>query len=335
MSARVIVPCICVLASGLLVAAQAGATPPLPGERIAANVTAAGLDVSGLTVDEAAARLDGAFGERLRQGAVTVRAADINWRLTGAGAQVRLDTETSVKRAVYAGREHRGARVDVPLAVTYAQSAVNAFTNRIRKRLHRQARDSQVRITVRRVRVTHSKRGRDINRTDLRQKIGAALSDPHSDRLIRPRLQSPRPKIDAGKARASAATVVTVERRTFTARLFKNLKVVKTYRVAVGKPQYPTPRGRFTVTSKQVNPVWSVPNSPWAGELAGSTVAGGTAANPLKARWMGLAGGIGFHGTGESGSIGTRASHGCIRMHVPDVIALYERVPVGTPVLIS
>jgi len=30
-----------------------------------------------------------------------------------------------------------------------------------------------------------------------------------------------------------------------------------------------------------------------------------------------------------------RASHGCIRMHVPDVIALYKRVPLGTPVLIG
>ena len=129
--------------------------------------------------------------------------------------------------------------------------------------------------------------------------------------------------------------MITIEQKTFKLRLFKHLKVVKTYKVAVGQPQYPTPRGRFSITSKQVNPVWSVPNSAWAGELAGTTVTGGTAANPLKARWMGLAGGVGIHGTGEDGSIGTRASHGCIRMHVSDVIALYKRVPIGTPVLIG
>ena len=80
--------------------------------------------------------------------------------------------------------------------------------------------------------------------------------------------------------------------------------------------------------------MWSVPNSPWAGELPGTTVAGGCAANPLKARWMGIADGVGIHGTGEDYSIGSRASHGCIRMHVSDVIDLYPRVPVGTPVLI-
>jgi len=50
---------------------------------------------------------------------------------------------------------------------------------------------------------------------------------------------------------------------------------------------------------------------------------------------MGIANGVGIHGTGEDGSIGTRASHGCIRMHVSDVIRLYKRVPVGTPVLIA
>jgi lipoprotein-anchoring transpeptidase ErfK/SrfK len=50
---------------------------------------------------------------------------------------------------------------------------------------------------------------------------------------------------------------------------------------------------------------------------------------------MGIANGVGIHGTGEDGSIGTRASHGCIRMHVGDVVALYKRVPVGTPVLIG
>ncbi|MGH2919521.1 MAG: L,D-transpeptidase, partial [Solirubrobacteraceae bacterium] len=65
-----------------------------------------------------------------------------------------------------------------------------------------------------------------------------------------------------------------------------------------------------------------------------TTVGGGSAANPLKARWMGITGSVGIHGTGQDYSIGTRASHGCIRMHVWDVIALYNRVPIGTPVLI-
>jgi lipoprotein-anchoring transpeptidase ErfK/SrfK len=74
--------------------------------------------------------------------------------------------------------------------------------------------------------------------------------------------------------------------------------------------------------------------SSWAGSLAGRVIPGGAPDNPLKARWLGIQDGVGIHGTAEEWSIGSRASHGCIRMRVADVIALYPRVPVGTPVLI-
>ena len=57
--------------------------------------------------------------------------------------------------------------------------------------------------------------------------------------------------------------------------------------------------------------------------------------NPLKARWMGIYNGAGFHGTSDDGSLGSAASHGCVRMAVPDVIDLYDRVDVGTPVYIA
>ena len=69
--------------------------------------------------------------------------------------------------------------------------------------------------------------------------------------------------------------------------------------------------------------------------MAGTTVAGGSAENPLRARWMGVTDGVGFHGTDETYSLGTSASHGCIRMSVPEVIELYDQVPVGTPVYIG
>jgi lipoprotein-anchoring transpeptidase ErfK/SrfK len=81
--------------------------------------------------------------------------------------------------------------------------------------------------------------------------------------------------------------------------------------------------------------VWTAPNSPWAGELGGSRIPGGSPANPLRARWMGITGGVGIHGTGQDWSIGRAVSHGCIRMHVWDVVDLYRRVPLGTPVLIG
>jgi lipoprotein-anchoring transpeptidase ErfK/SrfK len=78
-----------------------------------------------------------------------------------------------------------------------------------------------------------------------------------------------------------------------------------------------------------------VPNSAWAGSLAGTVVPGGTPQNPLKARWLGIFAGAGIHGTDSTGSIGTAASHGCIRMLIPDVIELYDQVPVGAPIYIA
>jgi lipoprotein-anchoring transpeptidase ErfK/SrfK len=96
-----------------------------------------------------------------------------------------------------------------------------------------------------------------------------------------------------------------------------------------------TPAGLYRIQNKQVDPAWHVPHSAWAGSLQGQTIPGGAPDNPLKARWLGVYDGVGIHGTSEDWSIGSRASHGCIRMHVSDVIDLFDRVPVGTPVLIG
>ena len=84
-----------------------------------------------------------------------------------------------------------------------------------------------------------------------------------------------------------------------------------------------------------MNPAWSVPNSDWAGSLAGTVVPGGVPENPLKARWLGIYDGAGIHGTDVTSSLGTAASHGCIRMSIPEVIELYDKVPVGAPIYIA
>ncbi|HVF77945.1 MAG TPA: L,D-transpeptidase, partial [Solirubrobacteraceae bacterium] len=70
--------------------------------------------------------------------------------------------------------------------------------------------------------------------------------------------------------------------------------------------------------------------------LAGKTIEPGPD-NPIKARWMAFNGGAGIHGIDPSAysSIGTDASHGCVRMRIPDVISLYARSPVGTPVYVA
>lgn len=115
-------------------------------------------------------------------------------------------------------------------------------------------------------------------------------------------------------------------------RLVRNGKVWKTYSIAVGQPVYPTPTGEYEVNDKQVDPAWYPPSSPWAAELA--TIPPGPG-NPLGTRWIGTtAPGIGIHGTYADSSIGYAASHGCMRMHIPDVEELYDQVTIGMKVSI-
>ena len=110
-------------------------------------------------------------------------------------------------------------------------------------------------------------------------------------------------------------------------------KVTKTYRVAVGMPKYPSPVGNFRIINKAVNPTWNPPDSAWAAGMGPVPPGPG---NPLGTRWMGLnSPGIGIHGTPTSSSIGTAASHGCIRMLIPEAEDLFARVFVGTPVEIA
>jgi lipoprotein-anchoring transpeptidase ErfK/SrfK len=129
-------------------------------------------------------------------------------------------------------------------------------------------------------------------------------------------------------------TIIIVDRSRFKLRLYKKLKLSKTYGVAVGQIGLETPSGLYAINDKQVNPTWNVPKSAWAGKLAGKSIPPGPG-NPLVARWLGIYNGVGIHGTDSPGSIGTAASHGCIRMVPKQVIDLYDRVPMGTPVYIA
>jgi lipoprotein-anchoring transpeptidase ErfK/SrfK len=143
-----------------------------------------------------------------------------------------------------------------------------------------------------------------------------------------------RPNVTIRDLRRVYGTFISVDRGSRTVRLFKALRHSRTYRVAVGAAGFATPAGLHHVISKEVNPTWHVPNRAWAGALAGLTIPPGDPRNPLKARFIAIGAGVGFHGTADLASIGQAASHGCIRMTVADVIDLYNRTPVGTPVLV-
>jgi lipoprotein-anchoring transpeptidase ErfK/SrfK len=132
---------------------------------------------------------------------------------------------------------------------------------------------------------------------------------------------------------ANIGKAIIVDESRRTVRLYSGARVEKGYRCAVGQPRYPTPKGTFKIIAKAMNPAWHNPGSDWARSMPAYIPPGPS--NPLGTRALYLnVSGIRIHGTNKISSIGTAASHGCIRMANSDIENLYPRVPVGIPVFI-
>lgn len=102
-------------------------------------------------------------------------------------------------------------------------------------------------------------------------------------------------------------------------------EVVQTYGVAIGTRSHPTPTGGFHLGPIDWNPAWNPPNSEWArGE---KPRAPGDPRNPMQGVKIYFRKPAYFiHGTNDPGSIGSAASHGCLRMRVSDAMALARRI---------
>jgi lipoprotein-anchoring transpeptidase ErfK/SrfK len=308
--------------------------PPAPDPVLAAGVRAAGVDLGGQTVSQAEATLNQVYGGPAAAD-VIVAVAGKRFTLKTAKVKLAFDANRSARRAYQAGQKAAGKPVDVPLAITFIRTPIRTFVAKAAKAVAIKAKDARAHVTLTHVYRARGKAGRALNQKKVNAAIEAALADPRVPRLLKPGRVATKPAVRTADIARKYATVITVDRAHFKLRLFKHFKFSKSYSVAVGQPAYPTPTGLYAIQNKQVNPTWTVPNSPWAGELQGQSVSGSDPNNPLKARWMGIVNGVGIHGTGQDYSIGTAASHGCIRMHVSDVIDLFDRTPVGTPVLIQ
>jgi len=315
----------------LLLAPAAHAQAPEPVVR--AGVTVAGLPVGGLTLTQAAGEIDRAFRHQLVTRNVSVRVGGRGYRLRTKRVRLAFDPAKSARRAFIAGNRTPDP-VDVLPWTRYDGKRLASFVARVDRGARVAPRNATVRITLRRMLRRASRSGREMDDKGLAGLVARALTDPRAAREVRPRRRVVKASVSKRDLARRYATVLTISKSSRRLRLFKRLKLSKSYGVAIGQPAYPTPSGLFGISNKAVNPAWSAPNRPWAGAYANETVPGGSAENPLKARWMGIVDGVGIHGTGDPASIGTAASHGCIRMTVADVIDLYPRVPIGTPVLI-
>jgi lipoprotein-anchoring transpeptidase ErfK/SrfK len=314
--------------------------------RIAEGVTVNGIDVGGLKPEAARAKLQAALVKPLDR-PVVVRHDDQRFKLTRRQAAIAVDIDGSVDRAMAVStdgnvftrtwREVRGRELDaqVEAKIAWNRAAVRRLVKRVTEKLTVEAQDAAIDLESGQVEPKPSRDGLAVKAKRLKRDIQRELLDAGERRLVRVRTEVVKPKVTTAELAKKYPAVIVVNRGAFQLTFYKNLKLAKTYGIAVGQVGLETPAGLYHIQNKAVDPAWHVPNSDWAGSMAGTVVPGGTPQNPLKARWMGIYDGAGIHGTDATGSIGSAASHGCIRMLIPDVIELYDQVPVGAPIYIA
>ena len=313
---------------------------------IAPGVKVGGVALAGLTPDQARARLERELLQPLEQ-PIVVHHADKTWTLGPREARLRADLGAMVEEALARSRTGnifarswrslRGERANENLrpTVQYSDAAVIRLLDKVRRSVERPAKDATVKIDAEGVDTIPGVEGLAVAASQLHRQIGAAITSTTASRTFVAKTRHTQPKVTTADLKRKYDTVIVVNRSQFRLRLFKQLENTQTFGIAVGQVGLETPAGQYTIANKAINPAWHVPNSAWAGKLAGKVIPGDDPTNPIKARWLGIFDGVGIHGTSDDASIGSNASHGCIRMHIPDVEKLYDEVPVGAAVYIA
>ena len=312
---------------------------------IAQGVTVAGIDVGGMRQAAATEMLQRRLADQIER-PVVIRAAGHRFRLTPERSGVRTDVGGMVAEAVQASRQGnllqrswRGltggkVRKAVELKLSYNDRAVRSVVRHIARRINRPAKDASITPNSGGLQTVASRTGVALQSRDLRQRVEHAIATPGTSHRIVAHTKIVEPAVTTAELADKYPWYIIVNRPAFKLTVYERLKPKKSFTVAVGQQGLETPAGLYHVQDKQVNPSWHVPNSPWAGDLAGKVIPPGPD-DPIKARWLGIYNGAGIHGTDELYSLGSAASHGCIRMAIPDVIQVYDWVPVGAPVFIA
>jgi lipoprotein-anchoring transpeptidase ErfK/SrfK len=308
------------LVAVVLAAVASGAAAPSAqrGGVVPAGVKVGGLRLGGMPVEQARAALNYAYNRPLHFVFYGKR-----WKVRPAALGSTLDVEQTIKDAVNARQGET-----VPLSVTVDSGRLARYSRFLDNWLSVEPENATATLTSRLTPVLHpAKAGLQVRTTQTATRIEAALRS-----AVRPILRPSAHTVPAVITRQHFGPVVVVHRGSNQMYVFQGSKLWRTFGVATGQSIYPTPLGNWHVVDMQRNPWWRPPDSPWAQGLKPIPPGPG---NPLGTRWMGLdAAGVGMHGTPDDASIGYSASHGCIRMHIPDAEWLFNQVKIGTPVFV-
>lgn len=309
----------------------------LPGIRVA------GVDVGGMTRDEAVAAVGRVIAAELAR-PLRIEAAGRTWRATHAELGERADVAGAVDRALAVGQTmtaferawHRLRDEPVAMDVQVPFSVVGGPIERLVDRIA-----AQVAIEPRDARIDLTADGSDIRFVRARpgRKLRVAAAEEKVLRAVRSDLRS----VQLGTVRVEPKVTPRTLGRTIVVRVDENVlylydgfRVMKTWSVATAKPGWTTPTGVWTIWDKRVNPTWYNPAlDSWGANLPAVVPGGPNGVMGTRAIYIDAPGLIRIHGTPAPESIGRYASHGCIRMRNEEIEELYELIPVGAHVIIA
>lgn len=294
------------------------------------------VPVGGLTADAAVDRLRARLEQPLRR-PMTVTAERFEAQTSPWDLGWRVDVEAAVDRAMKRSRAGNVVSRAWSRVITSGPTHVSAkpqwvdgdldeLLARAEQAVNDAPRDADLDLSSGFVRIVPSKAGRALDVARSRQALVDAVT--LRDGSVRLATNVTKPNDDA--AVSKVILIRTGENRLY---LYDKGVIVKSWPVATGLADYPTPTGVFQIVSKILNPTWVNPGSAWARGMPARIGPGPS--NPLGTKALQLdAPGILIHGTSDRGSIGFNASHGCIRMTEEDEAELFGMVSTGTRVAI-
>jgi lipoprotein-anchoring transpeptidase ErfK/SrfK len=307
------------------------------GDRILPGVWIGGIDVGEMTRSEAIVALRDGAETRLGQ-EIEVVVGDRTWHVTPGELGTKARIKAAVDQALALNQEESWpARVwrravdseldrEFGLEYRYSERKVAGFVNTVAGAVAVSPSDASVDFVDGELVLKEPQEGRELRVRKAESALMQALTGPAP--TVNFGVRTVEPTVTA----KDLGYTIVVRLSDLKLYLYEGVDLVKTYPVAAGQPAYPTPTGQWTIINKAENPTWVNPAPDGWGANLPATVPGGPG-NPLGTRALYLdAPGIRIHGTSDSSSIGTFASHGCVRMHMSDVEELYEIVPMGTPV---
>ena len=310
------------LALALLVAAGFGTAVPAAGVSlpvVPADVSVGGVDVGGLVSVQAEERLAARFSRPIR-----LFHGNERWSVSPA----RLGANAAIGDAIDgAVRAKPGTRLDLEIDVDRA--AVRRYVERLDRRIARPATEAQlVGLSGLAPSFTKAKPGKRVARKAMVRQITRALRSTYRSGQLEVKTVPVAPKVTPD----DFGPIIVIRRGSNRLYLYDGPSHVRTFTVATGAAEFPTPLGEFEIVIKERDPTWNPPDSEWAKDAEPIPPGPG---NPLGTRWMGISAyAVGIHGTPDAASLGYSASHGCIRMAIPEAEWLFEQVEVGTPVYI-